>query len=82
MNIYDCLRLPLGDVPAECIERFDCGREDINIIQFYEHCGLKLFFSTEEQEKKYRNINDREGEPPVKLETRLMFFDLINYNNE
>ena len=52
------------------------------LIQFYEHCGLKLFFSTEEQEKKYRNINDREGEPPVKLETRLMFFDLINYNNE
>ena len=54
----------------------------INFIEFYEHCGLKLFFSTEEQEKKYRNINDREGEPPVKLETRLMFFDLINYNNE
>ena len=51
------------------------------LIQFYEHCGLKLFFTTEEQEKKYRNIRDREGEPPVKLETRLMFFDLINYNN-
>lgn len=200
MNIYDCLRLPLGDVPADCIERFDCGREDINnffhhdvernqrqmfgktyffcdgtperivgaitvanasiftrhiswrrrdvigaevdteksgqnfpavllgrlgvdhryqhlhlgrqiidyvkawfssesnksgcrflivdaynepgLIQFYEHCGLKLFFTTEEQEKKYRNIRDHEGEPPVKLETRLMFFDLINYNNE
>lgn len=97
MNIYDCLRLPLGDVPADCIERFDCGREDINnffrflivdaynepgLIQFYEHCGLKLFFTTEEQEKKYRNIRDREGEPPAKLETRLMFFDLINYNNE
>ena len=52
------------------------------LIQFYEHCGLKLFFTTEEQEKKYRNIRDHEGEPPVKLETRLMFFDLINYNNE
>ena len=52
------------------------------LIQFYEHCGLKLFFTTEEQEKKYRNINDREGEPPIKLETRLMFFDLINYNIE
>ena len=35
MNIYDCLRLPLGDVPAECIERFDCGREDIN--NFFHH---------------------------------------------
>ena len=30
----------------------------------------------------HRNINDREGEPPIKLETRLMFFDLINYNIE
>lgn len=35
MNIYDCLRLPLGDVPADCIERFDCGREDIN--NFFHH---------------------------------------------
>ena len=52
------------------------------LIKFYERCGLHLFFSTEEQEKKYRNINDREGEPPIKLETRLMFFDLINYNIE
>ena len=52
------------------------------LIQFYERCGLHLFFTSEEQEKKYRNINDREGEPPVKLETRLMFFDLINYNIE
>lgn len=52
------------------------------LIQFYERCGLTLFFSSEEQEKKYRNINDTEGEPPVKLETRLMFFDLINYNND
>jgi hypothetical protein len=58
MNIYDCLRLPLGDVPAECIERFDCGREDIN--NFFHH----------------------DVERNVKLETRLMFFDLINYNNE
>ena len=200
MNIYDCLRLPLKDVPTDCIRRFDCGREDINnffyydveknqqqmfgktyffcdgtpqhivgaitvanasiftrhiswrrrdvigaevdteksgqnfpavllgrlgvdvhyqhlhlgpqiieyvkawfssennksgcrflivdaynepgLIQFYERCGLTLFFSSEEQEKKYRNIIDREGEPPVKLETRLMFFDLINCNND
>lgn len=36
----------------------------------------------EKSGQKYRNINDREGEPPVKLETRLMFFDLIHYNNE
>lgn len=35
------------------------------LIQFYEHCGLHLFFSTEEQEKKYRNILDKEGEPPA-----------------
>ncbi|MBR5958393.1 MAG: N-acetyltransferase [Salinivirgaceae bacterium] len=200
MNIYDCLRLPLKDVPTDCIRRFDCGREDINnffyydveknqqqmfgktyffcdgtpqhivgaitvanasiftrhiswrrrdvigaevdteksgqnfpavllgrlgvdvhyqhlhlgpqiieyvkawfssennksgcrflivdaynepgLIQFYERCGLTLFFSSEEQEKKYRNIIDREGEQPVKLETRLMFFDLINCNND
>ena len=200
MNIYDCLRLPLKDVPTDCIQRFDCGREDINnffyydveknqqqmfgktyffcdetpqhivgaitvanasiftrhiswrrrdvigaevdteksgqnfpavllgrlgvdvhyqhlhlgpqiieyvkawfssennksgcrflivdaynepgLIQFYERCGLTLFFSSEEQEKKYRNIIDREGEQPVKLETRLMFFDLINCNND
>ena len=80
MNIYDCLRLPLGDVPAECIERFDCGREDIN--NFFHHDVERNQRQMFEQEKKYRNINDREGEPPVKLETRLMFFDLINYNNE
>ena len=52
------------------------------LVQFYERCGLQLFFNTEEQEKKYRNIRDREGEPPTRLETRLMFFDLINYNQE
>ena len=198
MNIYDCLRLPLGDVPADCIEQFDCGREDINnffhhdvqrnqrqlfgktyffcdgspksivagitlanasiftrhiswrrrdvigadveaeksgqnfpavllgrlgvdcryqhlhigrqvldyvkawfssetnksgcrflivdaynesgLIQFYQHCGLKLFFTSEEQEKKYRNIVDKEGQPVSKLLTRLMFFDLINFH--
>lgn len=55
---------------------------EAGLIQFYERCGLHLFFSTEEQEKKYRNIHDKEGDPPLKLETRLLFFDLINYNNE
>lgn len=36
MNIYDCLRLPLKDVPTDCIRRFDCGREDINNFFYYD----------------------------------------------
>ena len=46
---------------AEIVDAYN----EPGLIQFYEHCGLHLFFSTEEQEKKYRNILDKEGEPPA-----------------
>lgn len=41
-------------------------------LTFYQKNGFKQLFSTEEQEKEYRNI--KTSEP---LSTRLMFFDLI-----
>lgn len=41
-------------------------------LTFYEKNGFKQLFSTEEQEKEYRNITTSET-----LATRLMFFDLI-----
>lgn len=41
-------------------------------IRYYLKNGFKLLFSTEEQEKEYRNISS-----VVPLSTRLMFFDLI-----
>ena len=43
-----------------------------NPLTFYQKNGFKQLFSTEEQEKEYRNI--KTSEP---LSTRLMFFDLI-----
>ena len=41
-------------------------------LKFYQNNGFKPLFSTEEQEKEYRNIS---VDGP--LTTRLMFFDLI-----
>lgn len=44
------------------------------LIEFYECNGLKLFFSTEQQEREYRDLD---GSDVEKLETRLMYRDLI-----
>lgn len=44
------------------------------LIEFYERNGLKLFFSTEQQERDYRSLDADDTE---KLETRLMYRDLI-----
>lgn len=44
------------------------------LIDFYERNGLKLFFSTEQQEREYRNLGSDGSE---KLATRLMYRDLI-----
>lgn len=41
-------------------------------LAFYQNNGFSLLFSTEEQEKEYRNLSSSHA-----LETRLMFFDLI-----
>ena len=41
-------------------------------LAFYQKNGFKQLFSTEEQEKEYRNLTTSES-----LSTRLMFFDLI-----
>lgn len=49
----------------------DAYNEDIP-IRYYRNNGFDFMFSTEEQEKQYRNIF---GDSP--LNTRLMFFDLM-----
>ena len=47
---------------------------EAKLIDYYQRNGLNLFFSTIEQEMKYRNWNsEKDGE----LETRLMYRDLI-----
>jgi hypothetical protein len=49
----------------------DAYNEDIP-IRYYRNNGFDFMFSTEEQEKQYRNIS---GDSP--LNTRLLFFDLM-----
>ena len=49
----------------------DAYNEEIP-IRYYRNNGFDFMFSTEEQEKQYRNIS---GDSP--LNTRLMFFDLM-----
>ena len=44
------------------------------LIDFYQRNGLKLFFSTEQQEREYRALDVNTSE---KLGTRLMYRDLI-----
>lgn len=51
----------------------DAYNED-GLIDFYERNGLKLFFSTEQQEREYRKLDGSAGD---KLATRLMYRDLI-----
>lgn len=42
-------------------------------MAFYERNGFKMVFSTDEQEKDYRHL-----EQNIQLNTRLMYFDLIS----
>lgn len=42
-------------------------------IKFYESNSFKMMFSNEEQEKQYRRLK-----PDSSLNTRIMYFDLIN----
>ena len=44
------------------------------LIDFYQRNGLKLFFSTEQQEREYRALDVNTSE---KLGTRLMYRDLV-----
>ena len=44
-----------------------------NAIKYYEKNEFSFLFSSEEQEKKYLNI-----EPQDKLNTRMMYFDLLS----
>lgn len=48
--------------------------DEPHLLDFYQRNGLKLFFSSLEQEMEYRNWNIEKDGP---LETRLMFRDLI-----
>ena len=48
--------------------------DEPGLLDYYQRNGLHLFFSSLEQEMKYRNWNtEKDG----KLETRLMFRDMI-----
>jgi len=53
----------------------DAYNEDLP-IKYYISCGFDFLFSTEEQEKRYSNIQSNDP-----LKTRLMFFDLILLKN-
>ena len=46
-------------------------------IKYYKSCGFDFLFSTEDQEKRYSNIQSSDP-----LKTRLMFFDLILLKNQ
>ncbi len=46
-------------------------------LAFYQRNGFKTVFSTDEQEKDYRHIDQE-----VALNTRLMYFDLLSMVNE
>jgi len=48
-----------------------------NILSFYQKNGFITVFSTEEQESEYKKIN-----PSTSLNTRYMFFDMINWRNK
>ncbi len=48
--------------------------DEPHLIDFYQQNGLNLFFSSVEQEMKYRNWDTEKDGP---LETRLMFRDMI-----
>lgn len=48
--------------------------DEPKLIEFYKQNGLNLFFSTLEQEMKYRNWNEQKDGT---LRTRLMYKDLI-----
>ena len=45
-------------------------------IKFYERNGFKFLFSSEEQEREFRDLR-----PDRPLNTRLMYFDLIELMN-
>ena len=48
--------------------------DEPHLLEFYQHNGLNLFFSSLEQEMEYRNWDiEKDG----RLETRLMFRDMI-----
>lgn len=63
-----------NDNPSGCRHLIVDAYNEKELIDFYRKSGLELFFSTEEQECKYRNWNIHENGP---LQTRLMFRDLI-----
>ena len=48
--------------------------DEPGLLDYYQRNGLNLFFSSLEQEMKYRNWNTEKDGP---LETRLMFRDMI-----
>ena len=52
---------------------------DLQVLSFYEKNGVRPLFPTEEQEFAY-TMGKKDA--PVKLDTRLMYFDLLNLRQE
>jgi len=52
---------------------------DPQVLSFYEKNGFRPLFPTEEQEFAYTM---GKKDTPVKLDTRLMYFDLLNLRQE
>ena len=52
---------------------------DLQVLSFYEKNGFRPLFPTEEQEFAY-TMGKKDA--PVKLDTRLMYFDLLNLRQE
>jgi GNAT superfamily N-acetyltransferase len=52
---------------------------DLQVLSFYEKNGFRPLFPTEEQEFAYTM---GKKDTPVKLDTRLMYFDLLNLRQE
>jgi hypothetical protein len=46
-------------------------------LNFYQKNGFITVFSTEEQEQEYKKIDTS-----ITLNTRYMFFDMINWRNK
>ena len=72
-----CARYPLTPEIVSSCAPFSCGDKDLDEFfnsdyYDYQRNGFNYMFSSEEQEKQYRNI-----ETDAALQTRLMFFDLM-----
>ncbi|MBQ0020777.1 MAG: hypothetical protein KBT39_09685 [Bacteroidales bacterium] len=77
ISIYDLDKIALGEIDdnkSGCRHLIIDAYDEPGLLDYYKKNGLNLFFSSVEQEMKYRNWN---SEKDGKLETRLMYKDMI-----